>query len=87
MCYNVQQTKDIKALEKRYKVKAIEGDQLDIFYSITGFAHPKLAVITEQDPEHIQLYKWGLIPFWTPVKNEEKDFAKQFAKNNLNARS
>ena len=34
-------------------------------YHITGFDHPELPVITNRKPNKIQLFSWGLIPFWT----------------------
>lgn len=43
-----------------------------------GFDHPLLPVITNEMPDEIQLYRWGLLPFWS------KDTS--FADNTLNAR-
>ena len=43
-----------------------------------GFQHPKTPIITNQKTDTIQLYNWGLIPFWA-----KDDGIK---KNTLNAR-
>jgi putative SOS response-associated peptidase YedK len=83
MCYNLQQKKTKGELEKRYKAKAAEGLEIPQYYSVSGFTHPNLAVLTAQEPEVIQAFNWGLIPFWTKDKITSKDFAK----NNLNAKS
>ncbi len=51
------------------------------FY-ITGFDHPDVPVITNVEPGKIQLFAWGLIPFW--VKNSIQ--AVELSRRTLNAR-
>lgn len=85
MCYNISNTiKEEKTLEKRlvatYPKKL---GQLKIQYSVSGFTHPELPILTQDAPAEFQLYRWGLIPQWTP----NGDLAKQFANNNLNSKS
>lgn len=41
--------------------------QLDLFqgtFYVSGFAHPTVPVITNEDPHKFQGYSWGLIPSW-----------------------
>src|SRR5438067_1941610 len=52
------------------------------FYHVSGFAHPKLMVFTNEKPMEPQFYVWGLIPCWTKT---EKD-AKKIWNQTLNAR-
>ena len=85
MCYNISNsTKEEKTLEKRlgatYPKKL---GQLKIHFSVSGFAHPILPILTAQLHNEFQLFQWGLIPKWTP----NPDLAKQFSNNNLNSKS
>lgn len=85
MCYNISNpTKSEKVLEKRlgatYPKKL---GQLQINFSVSGFTHPLLPVLTSELPNEFQLLNWGLIPKWTP----NSDLAKQFSNNNLNSKS
>jgi len=53
-----------------------------IFYA-NGFDAPRIPVITNNKPEKIQLFTWGLIPNWTA--NEDK--AREIRFKTLNSRS
>jgi len=48
-----------------------------------GFQHQKIPVITDEDPDLLQFFHWGLIPFW--IKDQTS--ARKVANNCLNARS
>lgn len=64
MCFHSKQTKKAIELEKRFNALI---ESMDLFAEIenyNGFAHPKTPVITNQKPEIIQHYNWGLIPAW-----------------------
>lgn len=50
------------------------------YYEVSGFTRPFLPVISNEDPNAIQLYRWTLLPGW--VKDE-----KSFKANTLNARN
>lgn len=77
MCFHIKQTKTAKELEERYKAQFIDPELYhpDIF---NAFTHPLTPVITNQNPNKIQLFGWGLIPHWA------KDTSIQ--KSTLNAR-
>jgi putative SOS response-associated peptidase YedK len=85
MCYNISNTiKEEKILEKRLVASYPKKlGQLSILYSVSGFTHPELPILTQDSPNEFQLYSWGLVPKWTP----NADLATQFANNNLNAKS
>lgn len=69
MCFNIAiVTADVNKYAKRYKeVSAIKTNsehslnQLSSYYFVSGFSHPKLAVVKADGMHH---YNWGLIPFW-----------------------
>ncbi len=77
MCFHSKQTKKAVELEHRFRARFDKPEtyQPSIF---NGFQFPKTPVITNNQPEHIQLLNWGLIPHWA------KD--KDIRKNTLNAR-
>ena len=78
MCFYTKQSKEATVLEKRFKATFNEKNNYTPKEKINGFAHSKVAVITNEAKEIIQLFEWGLVPFWA------KD--KSFQKNTLNAK-
>ena len=84
MCYNLAAEQRIKALQDMYGVR-IDYDHayFDGYYQISGFAHPKLPVLSMEHTQGFELMQWGLIPSWT--KDEEK--AKEFSNMALNAKA
>ena len=78
MCYYTTQTKSAQELKNRFK--ASFENEADYFPSenIIGFSFPATPIITNTEPNKIQLFNWGLLPSWA------KD--KSFRKNTLNAK-
>ncbi len=69
MCYNIAIFRTKEELELRFNAKFIDPQKYNQFYHVSSFSLPQVPVITNEDPEHIQLFTWGIIPFW--VKNRE----------------
>jgi len=42
----------------------VKGNQVEKIFVVNGFAFPLMPVMTQQDPNKLQLYNWGLVPFW-----------------------
>ncbi len=82
MCYDVAYlTKKIEYYEKRFN--ASYGDiPFAPMYHSNGFDHMDLPVVTNVNPDQIQMLTWGLIPEW--VRDTEK--AHKIQNNTLNAR-
>lgn len=59
-----------------------ELDANEHYWSM-GFQHQKIPVITNELPQELQFYHWGLIPFWS----KDKEAAREIAGKCLNARS
>ena len=77
MCFTIKQSKEPKELEQRFKAK--NKFNLNIICdNINGFTFPKTSVISNQNPNEIQLFHWGLLPSFT------QDMG--FIKNTLNAK-
>ncbi len=60
-----------------------EGQEWQPVYHADGFTFLKMPVITQEDPRHIQLFNWGLIPSWVKTKVD----ADKLKAQTLNARS
>lgn len=52
-------------------------------YHISGFAYAPMPVITQQEPNKVQAYQWGLIPHWVKTTAE----AQKIRAQTLNAKS
>lgn len=77
MCFHSKQSKSAQELKHRFKAnfKDEKGFTPSIY---NGFQFPKTPIITNKQPNEIQLFSWGLLPFWA-----KDDTIK---KNTLNAR-
>ncbi len=64
MCYHTKQSKDIKPLEERFEA-TVAYHNFESSDRYNGFTHPQTPVICNSHANQIQLYHWGLIPFWT----------------------
>lgn len=75
MCFNISIAKEKKTLEKRFKAKFQEGIKFEPNYFLSAFAKPYVPVITNNKPNEIQLFKWGLIPHWVRTEEQAKDLS------------
>ena len=83
MCYSYSLKSDAKKIEQRYNAKFESGEEVYTpIYHTFGFVHSKLPAILSNDPGHIKMIQWGLIPSWS--KDKEKAFDAR--KNTLNAK-
>jgi len=71
MCYHTKQSKDIKPLEERFASKVAYSNFTSSDH-YNGYTHPQTPVICNKQTDQIQLYHWGLIPFWSMDKNSRK---------------
>lgn len=70
MCYSIsakvsaKQWSEIQKLYKKLTTNALEdGDERPMnFLNVYKDQHPEIPVITQQAPEEVQLYRWGVIP-------------------------
>lgn len=85
MCYHNSMTKKVKDLAARYgrKTDLIEGVEeiIEEQYHVSAFGCPLYPIIT--DDQEIQVYNWGLIPFWAKTMHH----AEEIRKKTFNARA
>ncbi|WP_420153128.1 SOS response-associated peptidase [Siphonobacter sp.] len=82
MCFYVKAQATMQELQDRFEAEPLETEGYEPQDKVNGFAMPYLPVITQEDPDKIQLFRWGLIPHWA---SPEK--APELAKMTLNAKS
>ena len=88
MCFFYALSQTAKSLKNRYQLKLdFEFELLPEFnepkYYVSGFDFPKMPVITNEQPDNIQGFTWGLVPSWVNSHND----AVEIRSNTLNARS
>jgi putative SOS response-associated peptidase YedK len=65
MCYHLSVNRQQKELEKRFGARFSKPDLFSPIFYANGFDTPRIPVITNNEPEKIQMMTWGLIPHWT----------------------
>jgi putative SOS response-associated peptidase YedK len=70
-------------LEKRFGARFTQPDLYKPFYHVSGFSSPFLPVILNEDIHAIELFQWGLVPFWT----KDERLANIIRFRTLNARA
>jgi len=68
-------------VKKTFQVKI--GANFEKRYHVGAFENVKLPVITNENPKQVDLFNWGLIPFW--IKDEKA--ANEIKERTVNARS
>lgn len=63
MCFFSQLSKPVKEIEKKFNARFVNPEDYKSGF-FNGFSYPATPVITNENPEVIQLFNWGLIPFW-----------------------
>jgi putative SOS response-associated peptidase YedK len=82
MCFHLSLWRDVRYLEKRFGARFIEPGY-EPFYHLAAFSMPAHPVITDNDPDIIQMLEWGLIPHWARTVEQANDIRK----GTFNARS
>ncbi|HSW59081.1 MAG TPA: SOS response-associated peptidase [Dehalococcoidales bacterium] len=83
MCYFSSISVGFKIIETRFGARFVQSEQFKPVYSASAFTFPRLPVITSENPDQIDLFNWGLIPFW--IKDETA--AGQIKQQTINARA
>ncbi|RZJ87517.1 MAG: hypothetical protein EOO20_15910, partial [Chryseobacterium sp.] len=87
MCYYVSVKTNHRQLVEKLDAPFERADEFTEYNLVSGFAHPKLPVLFADkglnNEKHIDLFAWGLIPFWV----KSWDDAVKLRRQTLNARS
>jgi len=82
MCYRYS-VPGPDSLVKRFSALFLENVPFKQQYHASSFDLPQLPVITNEHPKHIQLFTWGLIPFWV----RDRKTAEEVRLKTMNARA
>ncbi len=83
MCYTIEINLTREQIEKRFGSRFRNGREFAPGKKVSAFSLPSVPVICSDQPEHVRLMTWGLIPYW--VKDEES--AKSIRMKTFNVRS
>lgn len=64
MCYRTQLNSKLREIEKAFDAKFIEPDAYTPMEEINAFDFQRTPVVINENPGEIEMYNWGLIPFW-----------------------
>jgi putative SOS response-associated peptidase YedK len=64
MCFTVAIHATREEIESRFKARFSAGDEFTPGYYFSAFTLPLMPVITGQEENRINLFRWGLIPSW-----------------------
>ena len=65
MCFNISINKNKNIIENSMNIKFNNNSNFIAQKHISAFSNPLIPVITSNEPNTINLYYWGLIPYWT----------------------
>ncbi len=80
MCYHYDAAGNSKAIKRFTFIK--ESPDYKPLVNANAFSFPAMPVVASDKPSQIQLFTWGLIPYWADAEK-----AKDLRKNTLNAKA
>ncbi|HSI71334.1 MAG TPA: SOS response-associated peptidase [Gillisia sp.] len=72
MCYRTKLNAKLSEIEKAFEGRFIEPETYMPMDEINAFTFSKTPVITNDNRGEIQMYNWGLIPFWAKDEKIKK---------------
>jgi putative SOS response-associated peptidase YedK len=82
MCYTVNINLTRNELEKRFGSRFSEPSSFSPRYYYNAFDLPDLPVIRSESPDSIDLFTWGLVPYWV----KDAGASREIRKKTFNAR-
>jgi putative SOS response-associated peptidase YedK len=88
MCFFYALSKTAQSLANRYQLKLdfefeLQPELSQPIYYTSGFDFPRMPVITNENPDRIQGFTWGLVPSWVKSKTQVDEIRSK----TLNARN
>lgn len=83
MCFTVSIYAKTHVIETDVGATFDDPEAYAPFYHVNGFVHPDLPVVTNDRPDALQLFSWGLVPRWA----KDTDAADDIRGKTLNARA
>ena len=76
MCFHNALSQVATAIESRFDARFIDKTVFKPIYHGNGFTFLKWPIITSENADIINLYNWGLIPFWTKTHDDALNIRK-----------
>ncbi|MBN2485894.1 MAG: SOS response-associated peptidase [Bacteroidales bacterium] len=73
MCYTIEKNLSREELEKRFGAGFRPNRPYSPGKRVSAFTLPEVPVIRSNTPESIDVFTWGLIPFWTKSANDASE--------------
>jgi putative SOS response-associated peptidase YedK len=83
MCYSNALSKSDKIIANRYNIPFRDLPGWKPVYYSSGFSHPDWPIVTSDPENSLELYSWGIIPFYAKTLAD----AAKYRKDMLNVRS
>ena len=64
MCYRTKLNSKLNDIERTIEARFIEPDAYKPQLEINAFTFSKTPIISDENQAEIQMFNWGLIPFW-----------------------
>lgn len=64
MCYRTKLNAKLSEIERAFDARFIEPEAYTPMEEINAFSFMKTPVVTDENRGEIEMYNWGLIPFW-----------------------
>lgn len=75
MCSHYNLKANSKEIEEEFNAEFEAGIAAEMSMYANGYAHPKMPVITNEEPGKIKFFHWGLIPSWVKDSTQAKEMA------------
>jgi putative SOS response-associated peptidase YedK len=73
MCYTIEKNLTREQLEKRFGAGFKPDRPFSPGKRVSAFSFPEVPVICTKQPNEIDVYTWGLIPFWTKSSKDASE--------------
>ncbi|MBD2700266.1 SOS response-associated peptidase [Spirosoma sp. BT702] len=83
MCYHKSLNVKASELEERYNAAFPDSGDFQPVYHANAYTFPAWPIVTHQEPNKLQMIRWGLIPNWT----KSQDAADEIRTRTINARA
>lgn len=64
MCYHTKLNAKLSEIERAFDARFIEPEAFTPMEEINAFSFMKTPVVTDENQGEIEMFNWGLIPFW-----------------------
>ena len=75
MCSHYNLKANSQDIEEKFHAEFEAEIAAEMSMYANGYAHPKMPVITNEEPGKIKLFHWGLIPYWVKNTTQAKEIA------------